>query len=84
MKMTDHYPPITTRLSSGTYLAKCAGWTCSSTASHETAAGNLVRKYLGEGFVAVIDPALKALAAKAGVGKGRHDWEWEVFRIESI
>lgn len=80
----DRYPPITTRLSSGTYIAKCAGWTCTSTASHQTAASNLARKYIGDGFAAVHSPSLKAQAAKAGAGKNRHDWEWEVFRIESV
>lgn len=81
---TDRYPPITTRLSSGTYIAKCAGWTCSSTSSHQTAASNLVRKYLGETYVAMPAPETKAAAKMAGAGKNRHDWEWEVFLIERI
>lgn len=82
---TDNYPPITTRLSSGTYIARAAGWSCSSTSSHQMAASNLVRKYLGDGFVAVKSPSLKAQAAQAMRGRrDLRDWEWEVFIIEAV
>lgn len=82
---TDNYPPITTRLSSGTYIARAAGWSCSSTSSHQTAATNLVRKYLGGGYAAVKAPSLKAQAAQAMRGRrDLQDWEWEVFIIEQI
>lgn len=73
--------PITTTLGSGTYRAKCGSLACTSTSSHETAARNLVKKHLGEGYTVRLDRRMKALAAKAGAGKGRKDWEWDVFAI---
>lgn len=79
--MSNHTELITTRLSSGTYIAKCGKWTCSSTSSHQTAASHLVQKFLGDAFTAWPAPEAKRAAMLSGAGKNRHDWEWELFRI---
>lgn len=78
--MQSSLPPhITTRLSSGTYIARCGTLKVSSTSSHETAALNLLNKYYGAGFVPVRSKRLEKLLRRTGV----QDWEFQVWTVES-
>lgn len=83
--MCEIVPTIITRLSSGTYIAQCQGKRCSSTSSHTTAANAFVAKFHGAGHQAVRAPGLRPSVrlAKPHLNK-LHDWEWEVYTIESI
>lgn len=71
---------ITTRLSSGTYIARCGTLRVSSTSSHLTAAQNLLTKFYGPGLVPVRSERLEKQLRRAGV----QDWEFQVWTVERI
>lgn len=73
-------PYITTRLTSGTYIAKRGILKTSSTSSHLTAAQNLLTKFYGPGLVPVRSERLEAQLRRVGV----QDWEFQVWTVERI